>query len=662
MNFKELKLTEKRIEVANRLGLNDSNDILSYYPYRYEEYVLSSFKDWIIGSTVTFECELITYPTTFRYGKRSSTRFKVLFEDNELNITIFNRPWINGLKVNEKLILIGKYDGNNKVTALNYYTSGLDKVLGIIPIYSLKDGINQSYLRKLIEYTYDRCKDEIIDYVPSELKKRHHLIDYRDALYNVHFPSDKSSLQLALSRLKYDEFLKFYVCLNILNKDNSLSKKPKEFKIEKINELISLLPYELTKDQSISINEILDDLRSNKIMNRLLQGDVGCGKTAVAMICLYANYLAGYKGALMAPTEILCKQHFNEISSYLKPLGVKVEVIYSNIDDINLIKKRLKDGDIDIIIGTHALIEDDIDIKDLGLVITDEQHRFGVRQRRVLRNKGDDVDFMMMSATPIPRTLASSIYGDMSISTIETMPLNRKGCVTKLINENSVVSILNEIKEELNNGRQIYIIGASIEANPNYSAKDITRLYESLANDLKPYRVGIIHGRMDTELKDSVMLDFNENKIQVLVSTTVVEVGVNVKNATMMIIYDADKFGLSQLHQLRGRVQRGSYMGKCYLLTDSKDPLVKNRLEVLVKSNNGFEISFEDLKQRGPGDILGTRQSGLPTFILGNFINDKKFIETSRTDALEIINNKDDFECSKYYNWALESISKSSID
>lgn len=663
MELKDLKLTNKRLEICNRLELKDSNDILSYYPFKYDNVTISHYKDFVVGQTVTFEGELLTYPSTFRYGKKSSTKFKVLYEDEELSVTIFNRPWINNVRVNENLIITGKYDGNNRVTALNYYTKDINDVVGIIPYYSLKEGINQNEIKKLIQYVYDKCKDELIDLVPSKYIEGHHLLSYKDAIINIHNPKSSDLLKQSLSRLKYEEFLRFYIALDIIKGNtDKIVKTKKEFNINRVNELINSLGYELTSDQEKCKNDILTDLSSNKIMYRLIQGEVGSGKTAMALICLYANALAGYQGALLAPTEILAKQHFNNFKRILEPFGIRVCVLYSAMDNEKQIKQAINDGEVDIIIGTHALFSSDVEYNNLGLVIADEQHRFGVRQRQALKNKGENVDFILMSATPIPRTLATSIYGDMDISTIETLPLGRKGCKTYLLDKNSIVDIMPEIKNKLKEGRQIYIIGAAIEKNDNYKAKDVSGLYNALVDELKPYKIGLMHGRLSTEEKDSIMSDFNDNKIQVLISTTVVEVGVNVKNATMMIIYDADKFGLSQLHQLRGRVQRGNYEGTCYLLTDNKDIEVKNRLKVLCDSNDGFKISLEDLKLRGPGDILGTRQSGLPTFILGDLLEDTRFINAARVDAKDIIENLDIRDNKVYYDKIAEVAAKNYID
>ena len=660
MNIDELKLTDKRRQICERLGLETSEDILSYYPFKYEMFKEVHYADFKEGSNVCFRGELISSPSTFRKGRLATTRFKVLYEEEVLLITIFNRPWVNNVSSSETITIIGRYMGNNKVTASNYYTK--DLIGEIMPYYPLKEGINQNEIRKLIDFVFRKCESQLGDIMPSDLKEAHQLIDYRTAIRNIHNPSDSNLLKQSISRLKYEEFLRFYLALDILKGNTASSiKNAKDFSDEKVNRLVESLGFELTKDQHDAVECILADLRSNRAMYRLVQGEVGSGKTAVAMIGLYANYLAGYQGALMAPTEILAKQHYVTFKKQLEPFGVKVCVLYSSMENEKEIKRQISKGEADIIIGTHALFSKDVEYRKLGMVIADEQHRFGVRQRQALKEKSENVDFILMSATPIPRTLASSIYGDMDVSTIETLPSGRKGCRTYLIKENSIRSIMEEIRNKLAEGRQIYIIGAAIERSENYDAKDVSGLYEALKEEFAPYKVGLMHSKLDNAQKDMIMDRFYRNEYQILISTTVVEVGVNVRNATMMIIYDADRFGLSQIHQLRGRVQRSAYEGSCYLLTDSKDEDTLKRLEILCRSNNGFDISYEDLKLRGPGDILGTRQSGIPAFILGNLIEDSRFINAARSDAHKIIENTDNEQYRKYYDKIYQNASKNYV-
>lgn len=661
MELNELRLTDKRKLICQKLDLNNSDDILRYYPYKYENYSITHYKDFKVNERVFFEGELLNRPTTFNFRRNlSKTTFKVLYEEEEIIVTIFNRPWFKGNNAGDKIIVLGKYEDNNKVTALNVYTKDINSLIGIQPIYSLKEGIKHNEIIKLIEYTFNKCENEIIDDVPESLIKSHGLIDLKTALKNIHKPYNDEMLKKALARLKYDEFLKFYLGLETLKRNIINDQKNiKEFDLNIINNFIDDLPFSLTIDQINCLNDIFNDLRNIKPMYRLVQGEVGSGKTIIALIALYANYLAGYQGALMAPTEILAKQHYETFCDLLIN-KLNIALLYSGGKNNDEIKEKIKEGKVDIVIGTHSLFQDDVIYNNLGLVIADEQHRFGVKQRRALKEKGQNVDFMIMSATPIPRTLASSIYGDLDISTIASMPLNRKGCDTYLIKKNSIVDILTQIKEKLQEGRQIYIIAPSIENNENFVGKDVTTLYNSLIDVFLPYKIGLIHGRLKTNEKDEIMFKFKNNEIQVLLSTTVIEVGVNVKNATVMIIYNAERFGLSQIHQLRGRVQRGDNKGTCYLLTDNNDPNVLNRLNVLCKYNDGFKISEEDLRIRGPGDILGTRQSGLPMFVLGNIFEDHKIIDGAKKDIQIIVNNLDNPEYKKFYDRIIK-ISQSKV-
>ncbi len=644
MNLNELKLTDRRKEICRRLNLNDSHDILHYYPYRYENYQLTPYKSFREGMNVFFEAELLTSPYVYRYGnKRSVTKFKVLFEEEEIFVTIYNRPWVNNLRIGSKIIIHGKYEGKNNVTAINYYLKSLDEVRGIKAFYSLKEGISNNDIEKIVSIVLEKTVSDESDDIPEYFKEKHKLLSLKDALINIHKPKDEMSLRKALSRLKYEEFLNFYSCLFLLKKsDDTDIDYSKDFDEMKIKEFMDTFPFEFTADQRSAIEEILNDLSSKKPMDRLLEGEVGSGKTAVAEVACYAACLAGYQSALMAPTEILAFQHYEDFSKRMK--GVSIVLLTSSINDKEKAKELIRNGKADIVIGTHSLFYEDVMFKNLGLVIADEQQRFGVNQRKLLRQKGEKCDLLLMSATPIPRTLASAVYGDKDVSVIETLPKGRKGCRTYLIRKNSISDKLDEIKEELKKGRQIYIVCASIDKNDEYKAKDVNGIYDSLINVLKPYKLGLLHGKMSSEDKNRVMKEFADNEINVLVCTTVVEVGISVANATMMIIYDADRFGLSQLHQLRGRVQRGNIEGSCYLLTDSKDDRVIERLNVLCKTNNGFEIAREDLRLRGPGDMLGTRQSGLPAFVLGNIVEDTKFIEAAKKDAREILERPEDFK------------------
>ena len=649
MEITKLKLTDKRKQILSSLNLQSIKDILEYYPYRYEYNKRTSFNEFIEGSNVLFECVIASKPITSYFGKRNATRFKVLFEDNELSVTIFNRNWINRLAVGSRVVIKGKYDGNNKVTAMNYYQKNIEDIEGIIPVYSLKEGINQNEIRKIIDIALENADIEFNEFIPNELLDKHHLIDYKRAIINIHKPNSVDELKKALARIKYNEFLMFFACVNLYNYNNAETRNNiKSLEDNRIKELINGLPFTLTDDQGISVNEILNDLRSNHLMRRLLQGEVGSGKTIVSMIALYANYLAGYQGAIMAPTEILAFQHYKTIHSTLENFGVKVELLTSSSENKNDIKERLLDGSIDIVVGTHALFQKDVEFKNLGLAVVDEQQRFGVKQRLELKNKGNSTDILLMTATPIPRTLANTLYGDLDISTIKTVPSSRKIPDTFFINENSIQTLVDSIKTRIKEGSQVYMIVSSIEQSDDDSIKDLKRLHYSISKHFPELKTEELHGKMSNEEKKEIMDRFADGEIDILVSTTVVEVGIDVGNADTMVIYNAERFGLSQLHQLRGRIQRGKRKGVLYLLSDSQDEEAKNRLNALCSTNDGFEISMMDLKQRGPGDIIGTKQSGLPTFHLGDIVEDTKILNGAKEDAKRIYESNDYVDFKNY--------------
>ena len=631
---KELKLTPKRIEALHQLGIYDVDALLSYYPFRYEIIKQSAFSTWKEKDKVHFEGEIVSPIRSWRFGrKKTGTKFDVMVDDQILHITIFNRPWAKQLKEGQIITISGIYQGKNAVTAINYQAKPIAEIPTITPVYASKAGIQQRTIRDSIAKVFAHEKGHLLDFVPTSLQEKYQLLKKEEAIAKIHFPS-------------YEEFLKFFLAIEMMKQQQQTEvlKVPKSFDQTKIDALIKKQPYALTKDQMITIQEVLKDLKSTSLMYRLVQGDVGCGKTVVAAIALYACVLSGMQGALLAPTEILARQHEISLKEIYKDLPLRIETLYSQetTQKKKEIYERLEKGENDILIGTHALLQDRVHFKQLGLVIVDEQQRFGVAQRRTLKEKGEKVDFLLMSATPIPRTLASSLYGDMEVSTIETMPEGRKPVITKLIKENSFRSVLDEINQILDDGHQLYVICAAIDKNEDYDARNVMDTTKSLEKlFLNRAKVGTLHGKMSSQEKQEVMQAFYNNEIQVLVSTTVVEVGMNVVNATGMIIYDSDRFGMSQIHQLRGRIQRGSEQGRCYLLTDASDSHTLERLEVLEKTSNGFEISYEDLRLRGPGDILGTRQSGVPDFVLGNIIEDTKMIEVARSDAKEIYTRLD---------------------
>lgn len=642
---KEFHFSKKRIETLQRLSLYTSEDVLTYYPYRFEIITKQNMEEWKIKEKVIFEGIVISRVVSFRKGRFVTSRFDVMHDSNVIKITIFNRPWANKIPMQATLTITGIYMGNGKVTATNYDMKPLSEHDAITPVYSLKEGIQQRTIRDSIAKVYEVVQNEIRDVIPAEFIYKYRLLRKSDALRRIHFPENETDIKLAFRTLKYEEFLRFFIAILMNRNDEGflVYKEPKIFDPTKVDAQIKALPFSLTQGQKEALSEILKDMSSTKPMYRLVQGDVGCGKTVVAAMSMYACAISGKQAALLAPTEILAQQHLSSLQAMIHDSSIHMAVLYSGIpnSEREKILAQTKSGEIDILVGTHAILQDDVLFHDLGFVVADEQQRFGVEQRKALRKKGTNTDFLLMSATPIPRTLASAIFGGMDVSTIETLPTGRKTPITKLIQENSFRSVLEEVNELLAQGHQLYVICAAVEENEEYKARDVHKMCETLSKVFPREKVGMLHGKMHANEKEIIMHAFAENKIQILVSTTVVEVGMNVINATGMIIYDADRFGLSQLHQLRGRIQRGNTQGKCWLLTDNKSQDVLDRLNVLVRSNDGFEIAKEDLRLRGAGDILGTRQSGVPDLILGNFVEDAKIIETAKKDAEKIVEHSE---------------------
>lgn len=646
LSDKRLKLTPKRIEAMHALGIETSEQLLSYYPFRYDIINTADPSEWREKERVTFEGTVTGGVSSHYFRGRNTAHFNVIVKEEVVKITIFNRPWAKSLRDGEVLTITGIVMGKNRVTAMNYQTKSLEEVSRITPVYSAKAGIQQRTIIACIEKALEAEKDNIIDLIPIRYQRKYRLLHRIEALHYIHKPENEEQLKQALRTLKYEEFLKFFTAIEFLKQDSTtdLYKQPKAIDDALISRIKASLPYTLTKGQEDALNDVLTDMSSSHPMYRLIQGDVGCGKTAVAALAMAAAASSGYQAALLAPTEVLARQHYASLKNMLEPFGIRTAVLYSGLKPAEkaAIQEGLYNGAIDLIIGTHSLLQESVTFANLGLVVADEQQRFGVDQRRTLREKGTMTDFLLMSATPIPRTLAAALYGDMNVSTIETMPEGRKPVVTELIRENSFRSVLDEVMGLLGEGRQLYVITAAIEKHEETPARAAEDVFRALCDLFEDYRVALLHGRMSSLEKELVMERFAKNEVQVLVSTTVVEVGMNVVNATGMIIYDADRFGLSQLHQLRGRVQRGSEQGHCWLLTKSRDETSLARLNVLTETQDGFRISMEDLRLRGPGDILGTRQSGLPDLVLGNLAEDTAVMNTARQDAADIMKDPED--------------------
>lgn len=662
MELKQLRISKNRIDLLESLQIHCVEDLLTYYPFRYEVIEAKPREQWEKDEKIACEGLILTNARVQRLkGKLSVTRFKVLVEDEEFDVTLFNRPWVSAFHVGKMITLFGKYDGHNKITAATYNFHPLAEQVGIHPVYNVKDGLSQQDMRRYIDKAWIALQADIQDFIPLSLRKKYRLITRKQALYYIHHPNQKDAVKQSLRHLKYEEFLKFQLTMQSIKQVEKtvVHGCKKCFDIDEVYELKNILPFSLTLDQETTIQAILDDLKSDKIMYRMVQGDVGCGKTMVAAFAMYACVLSHKQAAFMAPTEILAKQHAKNLKTVFKDFDIQVEVLYSSLknQEKENILKRLEKNEIDIIVGTHALFQDSVNFFDLGLVVADEQHRFGVTQRKRMLEKGDKVDFLLMSATPIPRTLAISLFGDMDVSTIQTLPQGRQPVTTKLIHSRSMASILDFVLEKIDEGNQCYVVCPAIEKNEDFDMRNVIDIYQGMQASLgKRYRIGLLHGKMDAASKDEVMQNFVDGNIDILVSTTVIEVGVDVGSANLMIIYDAHRFGLSQIHQLRGRIGRKDKPGYCFLLSNTKDPDSLKRLKVCEKTRDGFEISRYDLALRGPGDILGTRQSGVPGFILGDVIQDANILEVARDDAamiLEHINEEEYIDLKKYVDFAL---------
>ncbi len=646
--MKEIKLTPKRKEALAQLGINNTEDIINYFPYRYDRLEFLDYHQWELNSKVIVEGEVFSRPKVARFGRgKSVIHFELGNRQDVFRITVFNQPWYRNLEIGQHLTIVGKYEGGNRILATQTTKDEMKELLGIRPVYSLKDKIKTKTFSKLVSDALEANKNEITDFMPADIMRKYSFMNRYDALCNVHFPDDETTLRKAIDTLKYEEFFRFqlYMLYRRQQAFNRDERYRKVFDVSRIREFADRLPYTLTDDQKRAVNDIIRDMKGNYKMGRLLQGDVGCGKTVVAFIAMYACYLAGQQSCLMAPTEILAKQHYGNMKKMFADYDVRISLLYSNISaqERRELLSQIASGEIDFVIGTHALFQSDVEFRKLGLIITDEQHRFGVKQRQLLQDKGADADVLLMSATPIPRTLATSLYGDLDVTTITQTPNAAKKITTTLIRKNSFMEIVDQIEKLLDEGNQMYVVCAAIDNSSDVISRNVNDIYKNLSQYFNGrYRVGLLHGQMPEEEKDRVQNSFARHELDILVSTTVIEVGVDVRDANIMIIYDANRFGLSQLHQLRGRIGRHEREGFCYLLTDTQDEEALKRLQVIVENRDGFKISYYDLQLRGPGDILGYRQSGLPSFNIGNVVNDADLLNRSRQDVQEILNKIDD--------------------
>lgn len=639
----------KSLLALKALNLYTKDDVINYFPYRYNVYTPVKLRECSEGDTCTITGYVESAAKVFFIRKNLNKLSFAFNTGSELvNVTIFNRAYLKpNIRIKSYISVIGKYNRkSNTFMASDIKLTPITKTV-IEPVYHLNQGIKRSNFKKLVDEILDNTV-EIKSNVPDYLIEKYNFINKKEAVTNVHKPKDINSLKKADLHLIYEELFTFMLKVSYLKEKNASDGKfnIKSFDEDKVNNFISSLPFNLTDGQMQAVSDIKDDFLSKKKMNRLILGDVGSGKTIVSFIALYMNMLAGYQGVLMAPTEILAVQHFNNMKSLFEDkLNIQLLTSSTKKGERNKILQNLKNGETQVLIGTHSLLNDELVYNNLGLVITDEQHRFGVNQRQTLQEKGKDVDVLYMSATPIPRTLALTIYGDMDITEIRSKPGGRKEIITKIFKNSELKKVLEKMLDEIKAGHQIYVVAPLIddEEDEKMNVTSLKDKFDVAFNGMVP--TGLLHGKMKPNQKDEVMNSFKNGDTKILISTTVIEVGVDVKNATMMVIFNAERFGLATLHQLRGRVGRNDMQSYCYLISDYD----AERLKVLEQSNDGFYISEQDFKLRGGGDIFGIRQSGEQSFKIANLNRDYKILMQCKSDAEEFLKSKnlDDYKVQK---------------
>ena len=649
MNVQYIKgVGPKRAFRLRKLNINTILDLIYYIPREYEDRSkFTTIKQAIIGEKASLEVEIVGPGQVIR-PRRNMSILKVPFQDESGYgfLVWFNQNYLkNKFKVGEKYRVNGRINKMGmELQVMNpvYEKANMHNKIGqIVPLYSLTSGLTNNEIVKIVNNVLKEYLDFVQEILPTEIRGKYNLIGIKEAIRNIHFPSNRTVLEASKRRLIFEELFILQLGLFIIKNKSLNENSGVQFpKVKEIDEFIDNLPFKLTSAQKRVFQEIQDDMSSTKQMSRLVQGDVGSGKTIVAALAMFRSVKAGYQAAMMAPTEILAVQHFESLNTLFKDYNIRCELLVGSLTDKNKEKvlDELKRGEIDILIGTHALIQDNVEFNNLALVITDEQHRFGVRQRAILNQKGNNPDVLVMTATPIPRTLALILYGDLDISIIDELPPGRKEVETYAVGPEYTDRVNKFIEKQVLEGRQAYIVCPLIEESETLSLNSAEELYEDFKNNVfKDYSVGLLHGKMNNKEKDSIMNDFKENKLDILISTTVIEVGVNVPNANIMVIYNAERFGLAQLHQLRGRVGRGEYQSYCILLNNSRNKIARERMRILQSSSDGFIISEKDLELRGPGEFFGTRQHGLPELKIANLFRDMDILKLAQSEALNVM-------------------------
>lgn len=643
-------LGRKRLAVLNELNIHTVEDLILYLPTRYEDNTVIDLNEAEDQAIVTVVGEVYSTPTVAFFGRnKSKLTVHIMVDQIAVKCTFFNQPYLKKkIELHGTVTVKGKWNRAKQEINGNrmFFSQQMDESGQYEPVYRIKEGIKQKPLRDMIRQVLDQVT--IQEWLSEDLRKKYKLETLEDTIKALHFATDKASLLKARRTYAFTELFMFELRMQWLNRLEKTSDEAidVDYDINLVKHFIDSLPFELTDAQKHSVNEIFRDLKAPIRMHRLLQGDVGSGKTVVAAICMYALKTAGYQSALMVPTEILAEQHAESLVDLFGD-RMNVALLTGSVKGKKrkLLLEQLNNNEIDCIIGTHALIQDDVKFNNVGLVITDEQHRFGVNQRQLLREKGAMTNVLFMTATPIPRTLAISVFGEMDVSSIKQLPKGRKPIITSWSKHEAYESVLNQMTSELKKGRQAYVICPLIESSEHLEdVQNVVELYKSLQSYYGVEKVGLLHGKLHSDEKDEVMQRFSNHEIDILVSTTVVEVGVNVPNATFMMIYDADRFGLSTLHQLRGRVGRSEQQSYCVLIASPKTETGIERMNIMTQTTDGFELSERDLEMRGPGDFFGVKQSGLPDFLVANVVEDYKMLEVARDEAAELIQSGVFFE------------------
>ena len=631
------KIGPKTAKTLNNLGIYSAEDLIRNYPYRFLIFAKRDINNPKYYDEFVSDGIVESMPTlNFFRGKMNRLTFRCNVQNKIVKVVIFNRAFLKpNIIIGKEVTIIGKYDPKKEtIVATNIRLGNLNKV-EIEPVYHLCKGITSKQMNAFIKKALSVVKEN--NNIPKELISKYNLMSEDEAIRIIHNPKDEKSLKTALKTLKYEEIFTYMKNIKLLKKKNEIHKDvyKKEVSLNMVHDFINSLPFKLTSDQEKIVFKMLDEICGDTLMNRLLQGDVGSGKTIVAFIISYALYTGGYQTSFMAPTEVLARQHYKNACDLFKDTNFKVGLLTGKmtLKEKRKVYEKIEKNEIDMLIGTHALISDKVVWNNLGLVITDEQHRFGVNQRQTLKNKGLNVEVLMMSATPIPRTYALTIYGDTDTSSIKTKPSGRIPVITKVKKEDEIKDVLEGIYKALKNQNQVYVIAPMIEENDDSNYANVYDLKHKFNLAFKNYNVEVLHGKMTNEEKEKVMDEYAKGNIDILISTTVIEVGVDVKNATVMVIFDADRFGLSTLHQLRGRVGRNSIQSYCYLISD-KDT---KRLKIMEEENDGYKISEADFKLRGQGDLFGSRQSGALSFKLSDVRKDYDLLVKVRNDVNELV-------------------------